>query len=235
MRKLLIIFAFAISAFVACQPEVYTGPLDSPIGNWDGVRSEYFFNGEKVADLDSCETSAIAFYRQGQCCIENVKGAFPFKYDNDTRYLQIDSTLWEVSVLTGAELVMTYLYTLYPADPVETSDPETPEEPTDPENPEDTTDPEEPGDPETPETPEEPTEPEVPEVKPDENGVILPAEFNGFEINSNKNGYYYINESGETVYCNFKGWLDQDKNLIIDFWFDRHTDYFIPLVVETKK
>ena len=235
MRKLLIIFAFAISAFVACQPEVYTGPLDSPIGNWDGVRSEYFFNGEKVADLDSCETSAIAFYRQGQCCIENVKGAFPFKYDNDTRYLQIDSTLWEVSVLTGAELVMTYLYTLYPADPVETSDPETPEEPTDPENPEDTTDPEEPGDPETPETPEEPTEPEVPEVKPDENGVILPAEFNGFEINANKNGYFYTNDSGETVYCNFKGWLDQDKNLIIDFWFDRHTDYFIPLVVETKK
>lgn len=241
MRKLLIIFAFAISAFVACQPEVYTGPLDSPIGNWDGVRSEYFFNGEKVADLDSCETSAIAFYRQGQCCIENVKGAFPFTYDNDTRYLQIDSTLWEVSVLTGAELVMTYLYTLYPADPVETSDsetpetPETPEEPTDPENPEDTTDPEEPGDPETPETPEEPTEPEVPEVKPDENGVILPAEFKGFEINANKNGYFYTNDSGETVYCNFKGWLDQDKNLIIDFWFDRHTDYFIPLVVDTKK
>ena len=208
MRKLLIIFAFAISAFVACQPEVYTGPLDSPIGNWDGVRSEYFFNGEKVADLDSCETSAIAFYRQGQCCIENVKGAFPFTYDNDTRYLQIDSTLWEVSVLTGAELVMTYLYTLYPADPVKTSDSETPEEP---------------------------TEPEVPEVKPDENGVILPAEFNGFEINANKNGYFYTNDSGETVYCNFKGWLDQDKNLIIDFWFDRHTDYFIPLVVETKK
>jgi hypothetical protein len=214
MRRLLIIFTLAIAAFAACQPEAYTGPLDSPVGNWTGVRSEYFFNGEKVADIDSCETVGIAFYKQGLCCIENVKGAFPFTYDNDTRYLQIDSTLWEVSVLTGAELVMTYLYTLYPADPVETSDSETPE---------------------TPETPEEPTEPEEPEVKPDKNGVILPAEYNGFVINANKYGYFYINEASEKVYCKFKGWTDQDKTLIIDFWYDRHTDYFIPLVVETKK
>ena len=208
---------------MACQPEVYTGPLDSPAGNWEGVRSEYFFNGEKVADVDSCETLGISFYKQGLCCIEGVKGAFPFTYDNDTRYLQIDSTLWEVSVMTGTELVMTYLYTLYPSEP---------ETPVEPEEQTETTDPEEPTE---PETPEEPTEPEVPEVKPDKNGVILPAEFNGIEINANKNGYFYINDTGDTVYCNFKGWTDQDKNLIIDFWFDRHTDYFIPLVVETKK
>ena len=232
MRKLLLIFAIAVTAVIACQPEVYTGPLDSPAGNWEGVRSEYFFNGEKVADVDSCETLGISFYKQGLCCIEGVKGAFPFTYDNDTRYLQIDSTLWEVSVMTGTELVMTYLYTLYPSEP---------ETPVEPEEQTETTDPEEPAEPETPEeptepeTPEEPTEPEVPEVKPDKNGVILPAEFNGIEINANKNGYFYINDTGDTVYCNFKGWTDQDKNLIIDFWFDRHTDYFIPLVVETKK
>ena len=223
MRKLLIIFAFAITSLMACQPDAYTGPLDYPIGNWEGVRSEYFFNGEKVADVDSCETLGISFYKQGLCCIENVKGAFPFTYDNDTRYLQIDSSLWEVSVLTGAEMVMTYLYTLYPAEPEVPSEPETPE---DPENPEEQTE---------AETPEEPTEPEVPEVKPDANGVILPAEYNGFEINANKNGYYYINEAGEKMYCHFKGWLDQDKNLVIEFWFDRHTDYFIPLVVQPKK
>ena len=232
MRKLLLIFAIAVTAVIACQPEVYTGPLDSPAGNWEGVRSEYFFNGEKVADLDSCETLGISFYKQGLCCIEGVKGAFPFTYDNDTRYLQIDSTLWEVSVMTGTELVMTYLYTLYPSEP---------ETPVEPEEQTETTDPEEPAEPETPEeptepeTPEEPTEPEVPEVKPDKNGVILPAEYNGCEINADKNGYFYINESAEKVYCKFKGWTDQDKNLIIDFWFDRHTDYFIPLVVETKK
>ena len=223
MRKLLLIFAIAVTAVIACQPEVYTGPLDSPAGNWEGVRSEYFFNGEKVADVDSCETLGISFYKQGLCCIEGVKGAFPFTYDNDTRYLQIDSTLWEVSVMTGTELVMTYLYTLYPSEP---------ETPVEPEEQTETTDPEEPAE---PETPEEPTEPEVPEVKPDKNGVILPAEYNGCEINADKNGYFYINESAEKVYCNFKGWTDQDKNLIIDFWFDRHTDYFIPLVVETKK
>ena len=223
MRKILLMITLAITALMACQPETYTGPLDSPIGNWRGVRSEYFFNGEKVADIDSCETLGISFYKQGLCCIEGVKGAFPFTYDNDTKYLQIDSTLWEVSVLTGAELVMTYLYRLYPTDIEDAGELDTQSET---ETPEDS---------ETPTEPSEPTEPEVPEVKPDKNGVILPAEFKGFEINANKYGYYYVNDTGETIYCNFKGWTDQDKNLIIDFWFDRHTDYFIPLVIETKK
>ena len=218
MRRLTSICAAviaALAAFAACQPEAYTGPLDYPEGNWDGIRSEYFFNGEKVADVDSCETLGVSFYKQGLCCFEGVKGAFPFKYDDQTRYLQIDSSLWEVSVLTGAELVMTYLYTLYPSEPetLEVASEEV-EEPTDPED---------------------PVEPEVPEVKPDKNGVILPAEYNGCEINADKNGYFYINESAEKVYCKFKGWTDQDKTLIIDFWYDRHTDYFIPLVVETKK
>lgn len=202
---------------MACQPEAYTGPLNSPIGNWRGVRSEYFFNGEKVADIDSCETLGISFYKQGLCCIENVKGAFPFTYDNETKYLQIDSTLWEVSVLTGAEIVMTYLYRIYPQVPEVSKVSEVSEVS------------------ETHETPEEPTEPEEPEVKPDKNGVILPAEYNGFVINANKYGYFYINDAEEAVYCNFKGWRDQDKKLIIEFWFDRHTDYFIPLVIETDK
>ena len=218
MRRLTSICAAviaALAAFAACQPEAYTGPLDYPEGNWDGIRSEYFFNGEKVADVDSCETLGVSFYKQGLCCFEGVKGAFPFKYDDQTRYLQIDSSLWEVSVLTGAELVMTYLYTLYPSEPetLEVASEEV-EEPTDPED---------------------PVEPEVPEVKPDKNGVILPAEYNGCEINADKNGYFYINEASEKVYCKFKGWTDENKTLIIDFWYDRHTDYFIPLVVETKK
>lgn len=218
MRRLTSICAAviaALAAFAACQPEAYTGPLDYPEGSWDGIRSEYFFNGEKVADVDSCETLGVSFYKQGLCCFEGVKGAFPFKYDDLTRYLQIDSSLWEVSVLTGAELVMTYLYTLYPSEPetLEVASEEV-EEPTDPED---------------------PVEPEVPEVKPDKNGVILPAEYNGCEINADKNGYFYINEAAEKIYCKFKGWTDQDKTLIIDFWYDRHTDYFIPLVVETNK
>ena len=224
MRRLTSICAAviaALAAFAACQPEAYTGPLDYPDGSWEGIRSEYFFNGEKVADVDSCETLGVSFYKQGLCCFEGVKGAFPYTYDNETKYLQIDSTLWEVSVLTGAELVMTYLYTLYPSEPEE---PETPEVAS-----------EEGEEPVEPSEPEEPVEPEVPEVKPDKNGVILPAEYNGCEINADKNGYFYINETAEKVYCKVKGWTDQDKTLIIDFWYDRHTDYFIPLVVETKK
>ena len=236
MRRLTSICAAviaALAAFAACQPEAYTGPLDYPEGSWDGIRSEYFFNGEKVADVDSCETLGVSFYKQGLCCFEGVKGAFPFKYDDQTRYLQIDSTLWEVSVLTGAELVMTYLYTLYP------SEPETPEvaseEGEEPVEPSEPVDPSEPTDPENPEKPVEPEVPEVPEVKPDKNGVILPAEYNGCEISADKNGYFYINEASEKVYCKFKGWTDENKTLIIDFWYDRHTDYFIPLVVETKK
>ena len=236
MRRLTSIFAAviaALAAFAACQPEAYTGPLDYPEGNWDGIRSEYFFNGEKVADVDSCETLGVSFYKQGLCCFEGVKGAFPFKYDDQTRYLQIDSTLWEVSVLTGAELVMTYLYTLYPSEPEEPETPESPEVVS--EEGEDIVEPSEPVDPSEPTDPEEPVEPEVPEVKPDKNGVILPAEYNGCEINADKNGYFYINEAAEKVYCKFKGWTDQDKTLIIDFWYDRHTDHFIPLVVETKK
>ena len=236
MRRLTSIFAAviaALAAFAACQPEAYTGPLDYPEGNWDGIRSEYFFNGEKVADVDSCETLGVSFYKQGLCCFEGVKGAFPFKYDDQTRYLQIDSTLWEVSVLTGAELVMTYLYTLYPSEPEEPETPESPEVVS--EEGEDIVEPSEPVAPSEPTDPEEPVEPEVPEVKPDKNGVILPAEYNGCEINADKNGYFYINEAAEKVYCKFKGWTDQDKTLIIDFWYDRHTDYFIPLVVETKK
>ena len=236
MRRLTSICAAAIAAlaaFAGCQPEAYTGPLDYPEGNWDGIRSEYFFNGEKVADVDSCETLGVSFYKQGLCCFEGVKGAFPFKYDDQTRYLQIDSTLWEVSVLTGAELVMTYLYTLYPSEPEEPETPESPEVVS--EEGEDIVEPSEPVDPSEPTDPEEPVEPEVPEVKPDKNGVILPAEYNGCEINADKNGYFYINEAAEKVYCKFKGWTDQDKTLIIDFWYDRHTDYFIPLVIETKK
>ena len=230
MRRLTSICAAviaALAAFAACQPEAYTGPLDYPEGSWDGIRSEYFFNGEKVADVDSCETLGVSFYKQGLCCFEGVKGAFPFKYDDQTRYLQIDSTLWEVSVLTGAELVMTYLYTLYPSEPEEPETPESPEVVS--EEGEDIVEPSEPTD------PEEPVKPEVPEVKPDKNGVILPAEYNGCEISADKNGYFYINESAEKVYCKFKGWTDENKTLIIDFWYDRHTDYFIPLVVETKK
>ncbi len=214
--KKIIIYIVCLAGFLAvsCKPDAYTGPLDSPVGNWEGVRSQYLFNGEQVADIDSCETTAISFYKQGLCCIEGKKGAFPYIYDQETGHLQIDNSLWQVLTLTGAEVVMQYLYTAYPPE-------ETPEVA--------------PASEETPETPDTPEEPEVPEVKPDANGVILPAEYNGFTISSNTNGYFYKNEADETVYCNFKGWKDESGTLIIDFWYDSHIDHFIPLVIPTTK
>ena len=219
MKKILIYIVY-LAGFLAvsCKPDAYTGPLDSPVGNWEGIRSQYLFNGEQVADIDSCETTAISFYKQGLCCIEGVKGAFAYTYDQETGYLQIDNSLWQVLTLTGAEVVMQYLYTAYP--PEETPE-ETPEVA--------------PAAEETPETPDTPEEPEVPEVKPDANGVILPAEYNGFTITSNTNGYFYKNEADETVYCKFKGWKNETDSLIIDFWYDSHIDHFIPLVVTAAK
>ena len=242
--KRLIYIAFAFLAF-SCKPAPYLGPLDSPVGNWDGYKGEYFFNNEKVAELDSCEFKGISFYKQGYCCIEGVKGAFPYVYNDSNGDLQIDSTLWHVPTLTGAEMIMEFVDRIYP--PI-------PEEPVNPENPETegTEGDEEPAGPgnatdgsgnssdsgdsgEEPAEPEEPADPEEPVVKPDANGVILPAEYKGFTIEANKNGYFYMNASGQKVYCNFKGWKNESDSLIIDFWFDSSTNYLVPMIVEVSK
>ena len=248
--KRLVYIALAFLAF-SCKPAPYLGPLDSPVGNWDGYKGEYFFDGELVAELDSCEFKGISFYKQGYCCIEGVKGAFPFIYNESNGDLQIDSTLWSVPTLTGEGMVMKFVDRIYPPEP----EPENPEggnsegenpEGGDPEggdegSPEETPETEEPGhgsgaDPETdPEQPEESEEPAEPEVKPDKNGVILPAEYKGFTIEANKNGYFYMNAAGKKVYCGFKGWKNEADSLIIDFWYDSSTNYFVPMVVEIEK
>lgn len=248
--KRLIYIALAFLAF-SCKPAPYLGPLDSPVGNWDGYKGEYFFDGELVAELDSCEFKGISFYKQGYCCIEGVKGAFPFIYNESNGDLQIDSTLWSVPTLTGEGMVMKFVDRIYPPEPEPEPEPEPAPEPENPEgenpeggdedSPEDTPEAEEPGhgsgaDPETdPEQPEEPEEPAEPEVKPDKNGVILPAEYKGFTIEANKNGYFYMNAAGKKVYCGFKGWKNEADSLIIDFWYDSSTNYFVPMVVEVTK
>lgn len=248
--KRLIYIAFAFIAF-SCQPAPYLGPLDSPVGNWDGYKGEYFFNGEMVAELDSCEFKGISFYKQGYCCIEGVKGAFPYVYNESNGDLQIDSTLWHVPTLTGAEMIMEFVDRIYPPEPEPVPEPEPAPEPENPEgenpeggdegSPEETPETEEPGhgsgaDPEIdPEQPEEPEEPAEPEDKPDKNGVILPAEYKGFTIEANKNGYFYMNAAGKKVYCGFKGWKNEADSLIIDFWYDSSTNYFVPMVVEIEK
>lgn len=245
MKRLAIILSVLLLA--ACKPDAYLGPLDSPVGNWEGYKGEFYFNGEKVAELDSCSIKAISFYKQGFCCIENVKGAFPYTYDHACGNLQIDSTRWNVPTLTGAEMVMKFIDRILPPEPVVPEKPVEPEKPSEPAGPGDTEEPgddepavvpENPGDPGDagePTEPEEPEEPVEPEVKPDANGVILPAEYKGFTINADKNGYYYVNASGKTVYCNFRGVKNASDILIIDFWYDTTTSYFRPLVREAKK
>ena len=209
MRKLIIFFAAAL-AFAACKEKIYTGPLDSPVGSWDGVKTEYYFNGEWVGETQECEYPAISFYEGGLCCIEGVKGAFPYTYDNASGMLQIDSTVFGVRTLTGVEFVIEYIETLFPEEALPTSDSETPEVP---------------------------AEPEVPEVQPDKNGIILPVEYEGLIINADDNGYYYEVgvEGTERIYCNFFGGKDAAGTRIIDFWYDNYTAHYIPLVVEPKK
>ena len=209
MRKLIIFFAAAL-ALAACKEKIYTGPLNSPVGSWDGVKTEYYFNGEWVGETQECEYPAISFYEGGLCCIEGVKGAFPYTYDNASGMLQIDSTVFGVRTLTGVEFVIEYIETLFPEEALPTSDSETPEVP---------------------------AEPEVPEVQPDKNGIILPVEYEGLIINADDNGYYYeIGVEGtERIYCNFFGGKDEAGTMIIDFWYDNYTAHYIPLVVEPKK
>ena len=105
MKRFLILIGL-ISLF-ACKPEVYLGPLDSPIGNWQGVISKYYFNGEYVYEAPGCTYSAISFYKDSLCCIEGVKGAFKWNYTSDS--LIVDTTVWRVSELTGKMMNLDYL------------------------------------------------------------------------------------------------------------------------------
>jgi hypothetical protein len=185
--KKIITAILAAAALAACKPETYTGPLDSPVGNWDGVKAEYYFDGEMVGEAEVCQYSAISFYKDGLCCIEGVKGTFPYTYDNGSLILTVDNVTWAVSQLTGTQMVLQYLETTYPEDYEHT------------------------------------------------NNLELPIEYKGFTINADKYGYYYEVNQGDRVYCNYFGTTDKAGALVIDFWYDTHTDYFIPLVVEVKK
>lgn len=105
MKKYLIILGFI--ALASCKPEVYLGPLDSPLGNWKGQASEYYFAGENVYASDGCAYSAISFYKDSLCCIEGVKGVFRWTYSGDS--LVVDSTIWKAVDLTGATMVLEHI------------------------------------------------------------------------------------------------------------------------------
>lgn len=105
MKRILILLG--ILAIASCKPEVYLGPLDSPLGNWKGMVSKYYFDGEYVYEAPGCTYSAISFYKDSLCCIEGVKGTFKWTYSGDS--LVVDSTIWKVTDLSGKMMVMDYI------------------------------------------------------------------------------------------------------------------------------
>ena len=108
MRRILILIG--LIALASCKPEVYLGPLDSPVGNWQGVVSKYYFNGEYIYEAPGCTYSAISFYKDTLCCIEGIKGAFKWTYSSDS--LIVDTTVWRVTELSGRMMNLEYLGTV---------------------------------------------------------------------------------------------------------------------------
>lgn len=105
MRKYLIIGVLFILG--ACRPEVYLGPLDSPLGNWKSLESTLYFAGENVYEDTLCFYPSISFYKDSLCCIEGAKGAFVWTYDEDR--LVVDSVQWRAEELTGRQMTLDYL------------------------------------------------------------------------------------------------------------------------------
>ena len=109
MKKVIFAFAVAMILSVACKPKVYLGPLDSPIGNWRSSESIYYFNEKTVWQDNSCEYSAISFYKDSLCCIEGRKGAFKYYMSEVDDSLVVDSIAWHIEELTGRFLKLDYL------------------------------------------------------------------------------------------------------------------------------
>lgn len=231
MKKLVYIIALGLLCF-ACKPEAYVGPLDSPVGNWQGNGCDYYFNGELVGDADSSYYSAMTFYKEGLVCIEGVKGAFPFSYDPQTHILQIDSLTWAVVNLHSEDMTLKYLGRIYPTPPSadevkseETDDVEDGDSEGEGSDGEESG--EDSGEGEAPDEDQGPT--------PDKNGIILPAHYQGFTIEADSNDYYYTNSSGVKTYCTPVGQLNAEGLMDIALWYDTRTDYYGPLVVVTDK
>ncbi len=204
MRKILYIIVAGL-LFFACKPEAYVGPLDSPIGNWQGIGCDYYFNGELTGDADSSYYSAMTFYKEGLVCIEGVKGAFPFSYDPQTHILQIDSLSWAVVNLHSEDMTLKYLGRIYPTPPSSENIVKSDDGGDEDQGP-----------------------------KPDKNGIILPVEYRGFTIEADSNDYYYLTSSGSKVYCTPVGQLNAEGLMDIALWYDTRTDYYGPLVVEVE-
>ncbi|MBQ2874864.1 MAG: hypothetical protein IJE85_06160 [Bacteroidales bacterium] len=218
MKKIIYIAAAALMLF-ACKPEAYVGPLDSPVGNWEGIGCDFYFNGELVGDADSSFYSAMTFYKGGLCCIEDVKGAFPYKYDAQSHILQIDSVYWAVQNMHSEDLTLKFLGRIYPTPPSAEEEVKSDEDGSDEGGEE--------GDGSEGEEEQGP--------KPDKNGIILPVEYKGVTISADENDYFYTDSNGSKIYCTPVGEKNEEGIMAIALWYDTRTDYYIPLVVELEK
>ncbi len=223
MKGILKALVLASGVFIiinSCKPDIYKGPLDNPYGNWLGVHTDYFFNSETVAQTDACGYSVISFYRQGLCCIEGHKGALPFSYDHESSSLEVGQDRWTVTTLTGAEMVLEFIGTVIPEQEPDDNGGETGTEDgsgnssgngdgtENGDGSEDGNDGNEDG--------------------LDDNGIKLPAEFKGMTITSDGTAYFYTDKNGKQVRCYFVGTKDENGTTEVDFWFDTHTDRFVP-------
>ncbi len=201
MKKSIFAFTLALTLGLSCKPEVYLGPLDNPMGNWKSSESIYYFNGETVYQNNTCEYSAISFYRDSLCCIEGRKGIFNYYMSEPGGTLTVDSLVWQIEELTGRFLKLSYLEDLR-ADASENGSSE-----------------------ESPDTDSSQTEEETDVQGP----VQLPVEYNGVTIESDGNGgYTYTGAAGKKFPCRYVSHTEEDGTVVIDCWFDFRLDTYRP-------
>ena len=212
MKRILILFGLTV--LFACKPEVYLGPLDSPVGNWRSAESIYYFNGETVYQNNSCEYSAISFYKDSLCCIEGRKGTFKYYMSEVEDSLVVDSVAWHIEELTGKFLKLDYLEDLRWKDRVA-----------------------EDGTSESLENDLSGGAGSGTESAPDESSkgdsekgpIVLPVQYEGVSIVSDGNGsYMYSDLEGKDVPCRYISHTDENGNLVIDCWFDSRHDTYKP-------
>lgn len=213
MKRIFIIIA-ALAAFLAgCKPEIYTGPLDSPVGNWKSQESHYFFAGEEVYQDETGYYSAISIYRDTLCCIEGRKGTFKWKYSADS--LIVDSTIWKVTELTGARMALDYLGRIErPASGNNPAVMPTADSGSDSGN-DSGSDSGQTG--------------TVPEGSNPPSGTEnLPVEYKGKSIETDGKDHWYLDSEGKKVLCWKKVITKEDGSEEIVCWWDFRKDCYIP-------
>lgn len=200
MRKLLIILG--ILATVSCKPEVYLGPLDSPLGNWKCVDSRYRFAGEDVYEDSVCFYSAISFYKDSLCCIQGIKGAFKWTYDSDS--LVVDSTIWKVVEMSGRQMELDYLGRIPKPATV----------------------------PSAPDAPDTQTEGDAENGNDDDDSAVgedcPTVEYKGRTIETDGSAYWYLNSTGERIPCFPKEKSEEDGSVTVICWWDTRSDLYKP-------